>query len=108
VIQLQYLPLINDNINLEESLVKEENESNKPLRRFQIQEKVRFKFQLPVFRGILSLIHSLHFNTYKLIRFLAMAVGNAMEWYDFAIFGALADVIGDTLCIEFVECLLFA
>lgn len=33
-----------------------------------------------------------------------MAVGNAMEWYDFAIFGALADVIGDTVYTEFVEC----
>jgi MHS family proline/betaine transporter-like MFS transporter len=36
-------------------------------------------------------------------KFLAMAVGNAMEWYDFAIFGALADVIGEELFPEDTE-----
>jgi hypothetical protein len=38
-----------------------------------------------------------------------MAVGNAMEWYDFAIFGALADVIGIPNALSFfiiVSCLL--
>jgi hypothetical protein len=27
-------------------------------------------------------------------KFRAMAIGNVMEWFDFAVFGALADVIG--------------
>jgi hypothetical protein len=30
-------------------------------------------------------------------RFLASSVGNAMEMFDFAIFGALADIIGEEL-----------
>jgi len=28
-------------------------------------------------------------------KFLAMSAGNIMEWYDFAIFGSLADIIGN-------------
>jgi hypothetical protein len=28
-------------------------------------------------------------------KFLAMAVGNVMEWFDFAAFGAFADIIGE-------------
>lgn len=27
-------------------------------------------------------------------KFLAMAIGNVMEWFDFAAFGAFADIIG--------------
>lgn len=30
-------------------------------------------------------------------KFTAMAVGNMMEWYDFAVYGNLADIIGEEL-----------
>lgn len=32
--------------------------------------------------------------SYIILRFFASSVGNAMEMYDFAIFGALVDIIG--------------
>ena len=28
-------------------------------------------------------------------KILAMSIGNILEWYDFAVFGALADVLGE-------------
>jgi MFS transporter, MHS family, proline/betaine transporter len=33
-------------------------------------------------------------------KFTAMAVGNVMEWYDFAVYGNLADIIGEELFPE--------
>jgi hypothetical protein len=32
-------------------------------------------------------------------KFVAMAIGNILEWFDFAIFGALADILGNSFSL---------